>query len=198
MDKRLLECIINNEHNVMGRKLLPFAFWHVANLERIESPLLVGGSQPTLVDLELASRICASSITSPMTEINPPAFSAPEKAAFFAGLLNFNLDEEIARFHTYHRDYVCLPRQFDSTTGGKRLRSCWEMLAIGRLMYYGHMSRNEAWMFPIGEALHLIPAFLEIAGFEINVMNDEYVESLKEAGYTEEEITAMEAAQRGG
>src|SRR4051794_28966486 len=55
---RFFEAFGHATHRVMGRRLCRFTLRHRFWLEALESPLVSGG-EATLMDLELATRVCA-------------------------------------------------------------------------------------------------------------------------------------------
>ncbi len=108
---RFFEAFAHTEHRVLGRVLARFTLRHRFWLEAFGSPLVTGG-EVTLVDLEMATRICA--LPFPALEVAVPRMLARgpgwrDKAGYGWRVLFRRVGREYADFQAYLLDHGCPP-----------------------------------------------------------------------------------------
>jgi hypothetical protein len=116
--ERFCEAFAHVGHRVMGRRLRVFSLRHRFWLEAMESPLVTGGVA-TLVDLELASRVCAMGHDELDDGVPALLLRGPrwwERVVFCVRLLMRRgaAQREYEAFQNYCLDYGCPP----ATHGG--------------------------------------------------------------------------------
>ena len=123
--ERFCEAFAHISHRVMGRRLEPFSLRHRFWLEALESPLMSGGTA-TLVDLEMAARICAMPFARLDREVPRMLARGPgwgAKAGFLWRMLRGSAVVEYRLFQDYFMDHGCPPATHGSapvSKGGKR------------------------------------------------------------------------------
>lgn len=108
---RFYEAFAHVSHRVMGRRLSTFTLRHRFWLEALESPLVTGGDV-TLVDLEMAARVCAIPYREldarvPRLLAEGPGWCA--KLGFAWRLWRADAAVEYAAFLEYFVDHGCPP-----------------------------------------------------------------------------------------
>ena len=113
---RFNEAFGHMQHAVMGRRLAKFTLRHRFWLEALESPVVAGG-QCSLMDLELAVRVCEL----PFAELNerlPRVLGRGprwwEKLAYGVRLWRRRVECEYLEFQAYLLDHGCPPATFES------------------------------------------------------------------------------------
>jgi hypothetical protein len=139
-DERFAEAFFHKrEYRVMGRRLLPFSYWHKVQLEYQQSRILLG--MPTLWDYWVASRVCSTQY--------------PENVRFQTRYSNWwylawhlcygwrGLVREAEAFSAYLEEYASPPKLWSGAGGSKkRLGEAFERL--GQLTGDIEMLRNAA------------------------------------------------------
>lgn len=123
--ERFCEAFAHISHTVMGRRLEPFTLRHRFWLEAMESPLMTGG-MATLVDLEMASRVCSMRFQDldrkvPRMLVKGPGWWA--RLRFVIRMLRGSTPREYALFQEYFLDHGCPPATHGSgpvSKGGKK------------------------------------------------------------------------------
>jgi hypothetical protein len=194
--------IHTDDHRVLGYRLRPFSLYHQFLLESIGSPIITGKAQITVIDLEIACRICASGYNEYRRASARPGFW--QKVAFAKKVLMTDLPKEIAKFDRYFADYVALPERHGSAAPSKNGKVYQEFpspLSIaGLLMVKGFEGgcREKIWMTPLGEAHWYCATFLRLEGVDLKLITDhdrEFIEGLKRQ---REEKAKKEAAEASG
>jgi len=148
------EAFAHREHRVLGRKLKPYCSYHLLWLKIVKSKLITGGTI-TLPDLDIAARICSANYGQAQAAIAPHRL---DKLAYMWKALRYRLNDEIAKFQDYTDDFNSPPtpetRGGESTFRGEHLPH--EIWTVSGLMSILHMTREEAWMCPLGEAEWLL------------------------------------------
>lgn len=108
---RFFEAFAHHSHRVMGRVLQPFSLRHRFWLEAMDSPI-VGGGTATMVDVEMASRICA--IPFPLLDTHVPAMieRGPgwlARIGFCFRMLRTSTEAEYRLLQNYLMDHGCPP-----------------------------------------------------------------------------------------
>jgi len=156
--ERFQEAFAHVSHKAMGRKLEAFSLRHRFWLATLGSPLESGGAV-SLIDLELASRICA--IPSQRLDRDVPRLLARgprwyEKLGFLWKIFRCNAELEYMRFREYFIDYGCPPSTHQRETvnvGGKRYEQMPGILdLVTGLVRCSGWDPNTVWSLPPGAA----------------------------------------------
>lgn len=134
--ERFCEAFAHVAHRVMGRRLEPFSLRHRFWLEAMESPLVTGGVV-TLVDLDLAARVCAVPCRNLDREVPTLLERGPgrwERLRFAWWWMRGRADHEYAAFQEYFMDYGCPPATHgggaSATQKGKRYETMPGILGL--------------------------------------------------------------------
>lgn len=108
--ERFFEAFAHTRHRVMGRKLEKFTLYHRFWLEAMRSPLVMGGPV-SMVDLELASRVCACAYEAVPGAIEGGAGGWRSLKGWWFAIRCLWLRPEVesAKFVAYLSDHVCGP-----------------------------------------------------------------------------------------
>lgn len=194
--------IHTNAHKVLGHRLRPFSLYHQLILEAISSPIMGGSGIVTLIDLEIACRICASDYNGYQ--------DASRRIGWFGKLrwgikaLTRSLEKEAAKFDAYFSDFVALPETHGQggSQEGKTYHEFPAPLSVaGCLMANGFESgrRKEIWMTPLGEAHWYCATFLRLDGADLNLITEhdrEIMDGLRRRKKEKAQKEAEEAAQK--
>lgn len=195
--------IHSDNHRVLGYRLRPFSLYHQMVLEAIGSPIMGGEKMVTLIDLEIACRVCASGFNEYQKASRRPGFFG--KARWAIKALVSSLDDEIAAFDRYFTDYVALPETHGSqasSKGGKAYSEFPAPLSVaGCLMASGFEggSREKIWMTPLGEAHWYCATFLRLEGVDLKLITEhdrEFIEGFKRQRAERARKEAEEAAKK--
>jgi len=109
--ERFHEAFAHTSHEVMGRRLEPFSLRHRFWLEALESPLVTGGGA-TMIDLEMAARVCSIRFENLNHDVpgllgRGPGWRA--QAGFVWRLWRRQATVEYAKFQDYFCDHGCPP-----------------------------------------------------------------------------------------
>lgn len=127
-NERFCEAFAHISHRVMGRRLRPFSLRHRFWLEALESPLVTGGAA-TLVDLEMASRVCSLPFEKLDHAVPEMAGRGPgwcSKLRFLWRMWRGNVADEYQAFQDYFIDHGSPPATHASgprNAQGKRYES---------------------------------------------------------------------------
>lgn len=181
MSEALEECVFNAPHAICGVDLRPFSIWHFWLLEFVRSPYVgaCSADEGRAGDLALALQICSRPASSPLLETMPDFSVDP---AFIAHIEQAGILESSLAFQNYLRDYVALPRCWE-TGEGRPVKSPFCLYMVAVLMRSGRMSHDAAWAVPFGYARHLVLALAEAGGNEITLITANEEAALKEAGH---------------
>lgn len=108
---RFYEAFIHGPHQVMGRRLQRLTLRHRLWLEAFDSPLVTGG-EASLVDLEMASRVCSIPFEDLEREIPAMVASGPGRFRRFRFALSSlfrSATKEYNAFQAYLLDHGCPP-----------------------------------------------------------------------------------------
>jgi len=108
--ERFFEAFAHTNHRVMGRRLRKFTLYHRFWLEAMESPLVMGGSI-SILDLELASRVCACKYGTVERAIEGGAGGWRSWKGWWFALRSVfvNHEREANNWEEYLKDHVCGP-----------------------------------------------------------------------------------------
>ena len=114
-EERFFEAFGHGEHEVMGKRLRKFTLKHRFWLEALESPL-VGGGEVSLMDLELAARVCA--IPYPALDGRLPRMLTRgmrwwQVPGWMWRAMRRSTASELRAFHGYLLDHGCAPETFE-------------------------------------------------------------------------------------
>lgn len=136
--ERFCEAFAHVSHRVLGRRLEPFSLRHRFWLEAMESPLVTGGTA-SLVDLELAARVCAIPFPALDREVPRMLAEGPgwrAKLGFLWRLWrggNGLTAREYRAFQEYFLDHGCPPATHNEvavTSAGKRYEAMPGILGL--------------------------------------------------------------------
>jgi hypothetical protein len=115
-DERFAEAFFHKgTHRVMGRRLLPFSYWHKAQLEYQQSRILLG--MPTLWDYWVASRVCSTQY--PENVNLKCKYSAIWQICWHLRYGRRSLVREAEAFSAYLLEYASAPKLWGSGGGSK-------------------------------------------------------------------------------
>lgn len=195
--------IHTDRHRVLGHNLRPFSLYHQMILEAIGSPIMGGEKTVTLIDLEIACRICSSDYNCYQKASRRVGFFGKIKWAIKA--LTSSLEEEIAAFDQYFSDYVALPESHGGQGPSKNGKAYAEFPAplsvAGCLMAsnFEGGNRKAIWMTPLGEAHWYCATFLRLEGVDLKLITDhdrEFIEGFKRQKAEKARKEAEEAKQK--
>lgn len=132
---RFCEAFAHVGHVVMGRRLEPFSLRHRFWLEVLESPLVAGG-EANLIDLELASRVCAMRFEALDRGVPGMLLRGPrwwEKLRFLRWVAWGRAAVEYGKLQAYFLDYGCPPATHGGTpqaADGKRYEAMPGLLGL--------------------------------------------------------------------
>lgn len=118
--ERFCEAFAHVGHRILGRWLEPFSLRHRFWLEALESPLVTGGPV-TLVDLEMASRVCAIPFRKLDREVPRMLARGPgwcAKLRFLVRMFIGRVPAHYAAFQDYFLDHGCPPATHGSAPSG--------------------------------------------------------------------------------
>jgi hypothetical protein len=133
--ERFLEAFAHVSHRVMGRSLQPFTLRHRFWLEAFESPMVTGGTA-TLLDLEMAARVCAIPYSRLDREVPRMLTRGPgwiPRLAFSLRMLRGRVAVQYAAWQDYLTDHGCPPACHGSgkvSHGGKRYEAMPGILGL--------------------------------------------------------------------
>jgi len=145
------EAFVHGDHVILGRRLRPFCAYYHSWLKMIKSPLLTGGNI-TILDLEVATRICSSPYGQAPSCIKP---HWTDKFRILYLSLFHRIPDLCDSFAAYIEDYNSPPlRQSNTNTKSSSSSELvpYEIWLTTGLMTLFHMPPRQAWMLPIGEA----------------------------------------------
>lgn len=219
---RFNEAFGHMEHRVMGRRLCKFTLRHRFWLEAMESPVVRGG-ETSLMDLELAARVCAI----PFGDIDRKLPRMLERGPGLLGKLGYlgrgwrgNTRMEYLKFQAYMMDHGCPPATWDEMAKGMEdaeegqeggslpgvlglvtglMRgACWEPETVWAL------SPGEAEWYLAGVFMHrgidvgLKSAEDEAMEAKLKQRTEEKEQNAKDAEVSQSGIEVEEKAKRGG
>jgi hypothetical protein len=108
--EKFFEAFAHTSHRVMGRKLNKFTLYHRFWLEAMESPLVLGGAV-SILDIELASRVCGCRYGEVERAIAGGAGGWKSWKGWWFALrcLVLNADVEARNWEEYLKDHICGP-----------------------------------------------------------------------------------------
>lgn len=156
--ERFQEAFAHVSHRAMGRRLEAFSLRHRFWLETMGSPVVDGGVV-SLIDLELASRICALPSGKLDREVPRLLSRGPgwrDKLGFLWKVFRCNADTEYMRFREYFLDYGCPPSTHERgmvCKGGKRYEEMPGLLGlVTGLVRCSGWTPDVVWALPPGAA----------------------------------------------
>jgi hypothetical protein len=188
LDESFAEAWLNNDHKVLGFRLLPFSLWHKFLLTVTGSRALTG-DQLSMFDVVGFCKVC--------TNRYPSAKYKFTKLDQLRILLTRNKKNVSERVESYIKDYCAFPEFWEKkqgegkATGGPPdpLGSVVSLLAMG-------FSVNEAWDMPLGMAQYYTSAYMQQQGADIEFITSEekeLFESMKNGEDDDEPIDWAEA-----
>lgn len=190
LDKRLAESWINRgRHVVLGRALRPFCLWHKFLLEFIDSPFVSGTQPPTLIDLELAVRVCRSRFDTPIESIFGRRGFA-QKLWMLWLAKRYDAQAEGEKFRQYIHDFHAHPRFWQPAQAPDAFDGPMpETFSIAcQLIHGGGWGAGVeawAWEMPIGRAYWYASGFVKLAGGDLKFVaeSDDELAAIARAGF---------------
>lgn len=181
-------------HRVLGYRLRPFSLYHQLVLDAIESPVIQGNVPISLIDLEIACRVCSTSFGGYRRAGKRAGFF--RKLGFAWRIATTSLGAELRKFDSYFGDYVALPERHGGgappSQDGKLYQDFPSPLSIASLLIEHGLDggdRAKVWETPLGEAHWWSTAFLRLAGGENDLITEhdkEFIEGLRKQREAEE------------
>jgi len=172
-----LESIINTEHRVYGKKMLPLSLFHVAMLENIESPLLIGGElKPE--DIQKAAIICSSKN---VQKLNDSFRNFINNLLFFL----YKPHKELSKWEAYWSDYFPTPQMMEDENIKENTFPYVASCAAAIIKSTGWDFNKVFYETPIGQLVWLNLSFGFVETGKTNVISDKELDIM-------EKIRAME------
>lgn len=190
--KEFFEAIVGVERVVAGLRLRPLSIWHWLWLEALENPVLRPGASLNAAQLIQAAQVCASDFEDLPKAVCRKGWwrrAVTVVRTWRMWLVRGGLEAEVEAFARYIDDWFVQPEVWN-TEGDEGddkkdppLPHYWFTLA--KLVKSG-VSRRDAWMMPLGEALFLSTTWA--------VMESGSLEFISE--WDREMMAALEARKR--
>ncbi len=179
--------IHTDDHRVLGRKLRPFSLYHQLILEAIGSPVMSADRPVTLIDLEIASRVCASDYGGYRSAGRRSGWLG--KLWWLARALRADTQKEMLAMDRYFKDYTSVPDRWENGGEVKGSGKAYSefpapLSVVGCLMANGFQAGDEkkVWMTPLGAAHWYCATFLRMDGADLKLMTEhdrEFIEGFK-------------------
>jgi hypothetical protein len=174
-----LEAIINTEHKVYGKKLLPLSLFHIAMLENIKSPLLLGG-EFTGEDIMKAAIVCSSKN---VQKLNGKFRNFINNMLFFA----YKPHIQLAKWQAYWDDYFPTPDFMDNEGEDKESKFPYVASCAARVIKNTGWSFNEVFYnIPVGQLVWLNLSFGFVESGETNIVSDKEKDIMQKIKMMEE------------
>jgi hypothetical protein len=176
------EAMASRPHRLLGRGLFPFCSYHHFWLKILNSPLLVGG-EVSLVDIEVAVRICSCKFGQAERVIKP-RWTDKWKILYYQ--FRYNIPDLCNQFAEYIQDYNSPPER--APTGGEVHSTStaepfpYQAWLVTGLMCVMGLTEEQAWMMPIGKAewyLSISNAFRDKETGILGGHDREFIEGMK-------------------
>ena len=185
--ERFFEAFAHTRHRVMGRELQPFSLRHRLWLELFESPLVLGG-EVTLVDLEMAARVCA--IPARRLDSRVPRLLAGGpgwlgKLGFAWRALRRHAGREYTAFQSYLADHGCPPATHGSqpSQNGKHYEAMPGLLGLVTALIRGSgWPPDTVWSLSPGQAEWYLTGIFMHRGVDMRLKtshDEEFEEGLR-------------------
>lgn len=188
--ERFCEAFAHVGHRVMGRELQPFSLRHRFWLEAMESPLVTGGIA-TMIDLEMASRVCAIPFSRLEMDVPKMLLRGPrwrDKLRFLWLMLRSRTATEYEAMQSYFMDHGCPPATHACapvTKDGKRYEAMPGILGLvtGLIRGSGGWDPDTVWALTPGAAeWYLVGVFMH-RGMDMKIKtehDEEFEEGLRQ------------------
>lgn len=192
---RFFEAFAHVSHRVMRRRLEPFSLRHRFWLEAMESPLVTGGAA-TLVDLEMAARVCAIPFARLNHEVPEMIGRGPgwwAQLGFLWRLWRLRTPVEYAAFSDYFLDHGCPPATHNAAmvaSNGKSYESMPGILGLVTALVRGSGWEAESvWALSPGAAEWYLAGIFTHRGVDMRIKSEHDEEF--EAGMRREKALAQ-------
>ena len=182
------ESFVHTEgHRVMGRKLKPFCLHYQFWLEVVDSPILIPGAKISVIDLEIASRICSCSYGK-VARIARKRPGRIQKWWFAIRAIRTDVRRELEKLDAYLVDYSRPPERLDEPDLDKNGRPRHDFpptLAVATcLMALGFENGDEKkiWTAPLGKMHWYAASYLRLQGADLKLVTDhdrEFMEGIR-------------------
>lgn len=166
-----LEAWLNLDHTVCRRALPPYSLHAHMMLCAVGSPFafetLPAGYQVTWEDLWEA----ITAVTTPRGR--PLVYPSALRCIVRQRLRRLDLAREVAAFRAWQNDYLSAPEVFSSEGGGRELTAPGILARVVFLLRHLHLTADEVWGMPIGQALWLHAATLEQLSESVSLLGDD-------------------------
>jgi hypothetical protein len=179
-DGRFLEAFFNRPHKLLGLTLRPFSFWHKLQLEKVNSPLMLG-VPVSYQDMEFAANVCRSSYPDVVAPVERSTRWSRYKLLWRTATTD--LQCEMNAFSDYVNDYLSPPKILPKGQGGGAAPDIDD--GLREIGYYVRMtgcSIEDAWNAPIGVLCWMNAAFAKSEGADFCIatpIDDEIVARMK-------------------
>jgi hypothetical protein len=161
--------VFQERFTVMGRALLPLCLGHCYILAGSDNAWMED-RKPLLPDLVFAVSVCSRTFEAALAHLADPAQAVLEASAWGRSWKPARLTDELTEFGRYIHAHAVAPERWIGS-GDKKARHPWPLLMAARLMQ--HLPESRAWNMPMPMAFSIWSAFLEIAGDDSLVTDDE-------------------------
>jgi hypothetical protein len=176
-----LESILNTSHKVYGHRLLPLSLFHIGMLERISSPLLLGG-ELTGEDIAKAALICSSKN---VQKLESKFRNFVNNILFFL----YKPGTEFAKWNAYWNDYFPAPQMMEKegSSEGKfpYIASC----AAAIIQQTGWDFNKVFYEMPVGQLVWLNLAFAFVQSGETNIVSDKEADIMERIKLLQQSLT---------
>lgn len=146
---------------LLGRRLLPFTLGHAELLTVFESPFMTGGTV-THSELVFAVWICTRTRRAALDAIRGGTH-ADEVTAWGREVVGYDLPAASALLQATIDRYCVAPARWSSGTK-KPARVPWFRMTAATLRRFFHVSEDEAWNTPCGEAFCQVASISAMLG----------------------------------
>ena len=195
---RFFEAFAHSTHKVMGRKLKPLRLHHQFWLEAMGSPLVGGGGSVSLVDLEMACRICACDYGSETKALERGIgrWCNWRGWLFAVRCLVYSPAREMAKFVAYLDDHKSSPsRHVEEPTQTKDGRVYEDfpgiMDQVCALIRATGWGKRDVWTMGVGEADWYMVGIYRLRGVDMKVktqQEEEFEEGMAAAKAEKESV----------
>lgn len=175
------EAFASTPHEVMGKRLRPFCLYYQFWLDFIESPLWTGKRPASLIDLEIATRLCSCDYGEAERIIQEHRNRGRFHAWYWKVLgrwiwalkaLRFNTKIEAEKFHAYiHSTYS--PPEFHGSSRRNPAEEFPPVLGtVCWLVEWGGWAERRVWMLPLGRAHWYVTGYLRNKGVSLKLVTE--------------------------
>lgn len=187
-----------DNHRILGHRLKPLCLYYQFWLEVTGNAVMIPGKAVTIVDLEIACRICKTEYGRAWDVIEN-GVGRFEKWVFGIRAMRTNFPGAMAAFDRYVQDYLSPPER--NKKGKKSYADFPPALSVASVLMANNFEggRREAiWMTPLGEAHWWAASFMRLKGAKLDLVTDhdrEFIEGLRREKAEKERQAALTQGQ---